>query len=234
MTPARQLLSTSMCVLAVAVMCHTDAAAWQLVNGYRGYLLGSNVASVVALGGMRVEDATVLYRRPAVIKELEWRAPYASGSEPADSVRGITFRFVDDALYQVLVKYDRDRTTGLTDEDLVELFSASYGAPAPKTPTSATRVMRTPTSLHDGIVIAQWETGDSLLTLSRGVYSPELQLALVSKPLSARALTAIEESARLDAVEAPARAVAQREKEAADASAARAKARAENRATFRP
>lgn len=230
MTTNHRVLVASVCALAAAAMFRTEVSAWQDMARYRGYLLESNVASVVALSGMRVEDVRMLHARPATIKELEWRAPYASESD--DSVKGITFTFFDDALYQVVVKYDHDRTLGLTDDDLIELLSATYGAPMPKSP--AARVTRTAASFHDGVVVAQWENVASSLTLSRGIYSPELQLVLVSRPLSARAHTAIEESIRLNAAEAPARAVAQREKEAADAVATRDKARAANRATFRP
>jgi len=42
------------------------------------------------------------------------------------------------------------------------------------------------------------------------------------------------EAARLDAIEAPRRAVEQQKKEAADADAAREKARTTNKAAFRP
>jgi hypothetical protein len=66
------------------------------------------------------------------------------------------------------------------------------------------------------------------------VYSPEFQLMLTSKALSTRARSAIREAARLEIADAPRREVEQRKKEAANAAAARDKARAANKAAFRP
>jgi hypothetical protein len=88
--------------------------------------------------------------------------------------------------------------------------------------------------LPDSIVVARWENADSLLTLVRGSYTPQFQLILLSKSLSARARTAVREAVRLDAIEAPRREAAQRKKEAGDASAARDKTRTTNRTAFRP
>jgi hypothetical protein len=44
---------------------------------------------------------------------MRWRPPYVShGSASADPVRDVAFSFVSDALNQVLVNYDRERTAG--------------------------------------------------------------------------------------------------------------------------
>jgi hypothetical protein len=86
----------------------------------------------------------------------------------------------------------------------------------------------------DTIAVARWESAAASLTLFRAAYTPELQLFLVSKPLGARALNAIREAKRLDALDAPRRAIEQRKKEAADADAAREKTRSTNKGAFRP
>jgi hypothetical protein len=58
------------------------------------------------------------------------RAPYvSSASEPADPVGEIVFTFFNDALYQVVVNYHRDRTAGLTNSDIIDTLTAAYGAP---------------------------------------------------------------------------------------------------------
>ena len=57
---------------------------------------------------------------------------------------------------------------------------------------------------------------------------------LTSKALNARARTAITSAIRLDASEAPQRAIDEQKKRAAAATAGEAKARAQNKATFRP
>jgi hypothetical protein len=208
-------------------------ASAQDVSSYRGYVLESTLESVVTTSGARATDAKTLHERPAKIQELEWRAPYvSSGSVLADPVRGIVFTFLDDALYQVVVSYDHGRTVGLTNNDIIGTLTAAYGPPLI---TSAKRPPTRPAAAHpDTIALAQWETAQASLTLVRGIYTPEFQLILLSKPLSLRARNATREATRLDAAEAPQREMDQRKKEAAEASAAREQTRATNKAAFRP
>ena len=217
-------------------MASSSAASWPPHRAclvYRAYVLESSLESVIATRGARAADAKTLHERPATVQELEWRAPYVdSRNTQADPVREITFMFYNDALYQVTVKYDRDRTEGLTNTDIVESLSTAYGAPL--LPSGRTRTSPPVEGFPDSILVARWENADSLLTLIRGSYTPEFQLILVSKSLNARARTAIREAVRLDAVEAPRREAAQRKKEAGDASAARDKTRIANKAAFRP
>ena len=144
----------------------------------------------------------------------------------------ISFTFYNDALYQVIVNYDRDRTEGLTNSDIVESLSAAYGVPT--LASARTRTSPPAEAFPDSIVLARWENAESLLTLLRGVDTPEFQLILISKPLSTRARSAVREAIRLDAIEAPRREAEQRKKEAGDASAARDKTRITNKAAFRP
>jgi hypothetical protein len=225
--------STRPLVIAVGLILGGQLAFAQDVSRYRAYALESSLDAVVAASGARSADAKTLHERPATIQQLEWRAPYVdSRNTQADPVREITFTFYNDALYQVIVNYDRERTEGLANGDIVQSLSAVYGAP---TLTSArTRTSPPVEAFPDSILVARWENADSLLTLMRGSYTPEFQLILVSKSLSARARTAVREAVRLDALEAPRREAAQRKKEAGEASAARDKTRIANKAAFRP
>ena len=224
------------CRFAIAVAALSgigEVAAAQDVSRYRGYVLESTLESVVATSEARPTDAKTIHERPAKIQELEWRAPYLSyGSEPADPVRDIAFTFLDDALYQIVVSYDRDRTDGLTNNDIIDMLIPAYGTPVRGSAnTPATR----PAAAHaDTSVLAQWETAQASVTLVRGTYAPEFQLILISKPLSMRARAAAREAIKLDAAEAPRRESDRRKKEAAEASAAREKTRATNKAAFRP
>jgi hypothetical protein len=216
-------------VIAVGLILVGQVAAAQDLSRYRAYVLESTVDSVVAASGARAADAKTLHERPATIQEMEWRAPYVdSRSTVADPVRGISFTFYNDALYQVIVNYDSDRTEGLTNSDLVESISAAYGAPTRASAT--TRTSLPAAAFPDSIVVARWENAESLLTLVRGSYKPEFQLILISKALSARARSAVRDAIRLDAVEAPRREAEQRKQEAG----ARDKARTINKAAFRP
>jgi hypothetical protein len=228
MNSARRFL---IAVAALSLIGHVTSA--QDVVRYRGYALESSLDSVVAISGARVSDAKTLHERPAKIQELEWRAPYVSyGTEHADPVRAIGFTFVDDALYQVVVNYDRDRTVGLTDNDIIETLVSAYGAPVRRSAKGP--VTRSAAAGPDTIVLAQWETAVASLTLVRGTYTPEFQLILLSKPASARARHATREAIKLDAAEAPRRESDQRKKEAAEAIAMREKTRTTNKAAFRP
>ena len=225
--------STRPIVIAVGLIFGGHLALAQDVSRYRAYVLESSVESVIAASGARAADAKTLHQRPARIQELEWRAPYAdSRNTLADPVREISFTFYNDALYQVVVNYDRDRTAGLTNSDIVESVSTAYGVPI--IASARTRTSPPVEAFPDSIVVARWENADALLTLVRGSYTSEFQLILVSKSLSARARTAIREAVRLDTIDAPRREAAQRTKEAGDASAARDKARIANKAAFRP
>jgi hypothetical protein len=216
---------------ALTVFAHVASA--QDVARYRGYVLESTLEAVVAASGARAADVKTIHERPAKIQQLEWRAPYlSSGSELVDPVREITFTFLDDALYELIVSYDRDRTDGLTDRDIIETLTSAYGAPVPR--SARQRPAASASTRPDTMVVAQWETARASLSLLRGAYTPEFQLILISKPLSLRARNAAREAIRLDAAEAPRRESAQRRKDAADASAAREKARATNKAAFRP
>ena len=224
--------SARLSVLAVALILTGHVTSAQDVSRYRGYVLESTLESVVlATRGARGTDAKTIHERPAKIQELEWRAPYlSSGSEPADPVRQITFTFMDDALYQIVVSYDRDRTDGLTSDDIINTLATTYGAPVLKSPNATRPAAANP----DTIVVAQWETAATSLTLVRSMYAPSFQLILISKPLSIRARTASREAIRLDAAEAPRRESDQRKKEAADATATLEKTRETNKAAFRP
>ena len=225
--------STRPLVIAVGLILGGQLAFAQDMSRYRAYVLESSLDSVVAASGARAADAKTLHERPATIQQLEWRAPYVdSRNTMADPVREISFTFYNDALYQVIVNYDRARTEGLTNSDIVESISTAYGAPI--LASARTRTSPPVEAFPDSLVVARWENADSLLTLIRRSYMPEFQLILVSKSLSAHARTAAREAVRLDAIEAPRREAAQRKKEAGEARAARDKTRIANRAAFRP
>ena len=204
------------------------------LSRYRDYALGSSVATIVKTSGMRPDTAKTLHERPARIQELEWRAPYVSlGSEMADPVRDVLFSFFDDQLYQLVVTYDRDRMEGLTNDDVIESISATYGVPLLRHARAA-GTAPPPAVPADTIVVATWEDAASLLTLTRGTYSSQIQLVLISKTLNPPARAAIKEAVRLDTQEAPRRELDKRNKEVVDARVAGQKARVVNKAAFKP
>ena len=220
------------CVMVVlAGVLGARPAAAQDVSHYRDYVLATSLESIVALSGARAVDVKTVHQRPATIHELAWRAPYVSSDRvQPDPVRDIVFTFYNDALYQIVVTYERDRTDGLSGKDVVDSLTATYGPPVAAPPAS-----RPSSSLSERVVVlARWENDASSVTLLRAVHSPEFRLMLISKALNARAGAAIREATRLDLLEAPRRELERRSKDAADASAAREKTRTTNKAAFRP
>jgi hypothetical protein len=225
---------TSPRALAIAsvVVLGTHSVAAQDLSRYRAYTLESGVAAVVAISGARESDVKSLHERPARIQQLEWHPAYVlRGTEGADPVEDIIFRFYNGALYQLVVTYDRGRMEGLTNDDVIASVSATYGIP----PLRAAGARSVAADVApDTTVVARWENQSALLTLTRGSYPPQYQLVLTSKTLNGPALAAIREAGRLDTKEAPQRDLDQRRKQTADARVASEKARVTNKAAFRP
>jgi hypothetical protein len=201
----------------------------QDLSRYRAYVLESSLESVIAETGGRADAVRTLHERPAKIQEFEWWAPTAGSAGQVDPVQEIVFTFYNDSLYQVVVRYDRDRTDGLANGEIIKSLSALYGQPVLKSAGAPPGL-----ALTDSFVLAKWESAASSLTLVRSTYSPEFQLVLLEKALSTHARSAIRQATRLDAIDESRRELERRKHEAADATAARDKARVDNRAGFRP
>jgi hypothetical protein len=201
---------------------------------YREFQLGSDVASVAKLTGTESSDMKPVHQRPAVMQDLEWRPRYFSrGASPqADPVDLIVFRFYDDQLFRVVVDYDRDRTEGMTDADMIEAITVEYG-PASRVLPAANRLSTLDYGAADKPV-AIWGDKESSVTLLRVAYPASFRLVVASTRLDNLARTASAEAVRLDAKEAPQREIARQKKESAEALAALEKAKAENKADFRP
>jgi hypothetical protein len=230
MTKVRTVIVAS----TVAVAFGAAPLVAQRLSQYRGYALGSSVASVVEISGARASDSRTLHERPARIQELEWRSPSTrSATVAVDPVRDVLFSFYDDQLYRIVVTYDRERMDGLTNEDVVESISATYGAPLLP---QIKRTFSTPAGGLAGepVVVAEWEDAGSRMTLTRGTFWPQFQLVMISKTLHPLAVAAIKDARLLEKQEAPQRELAQRRKDAADAAGVSQKARVVNKAAFRP
>ena len=221
-------------ITSVAFALGAQPLVAQELSQYREYALESSVASVVKISGARESDMHTSHERPAKIQELQWRTPYTvSGRELADPVREVAFSFCDGQLYQVVVTYDRDRTEGLTNDDVIESLSGTYGVPLLLATRTALGTVTTETPA-DITAVARWEDARTQVTLTRATYAPQFQLVLISTTLDARARAAIKEALRLNTQEAPQRDLDRRNTEIADARVASQKARVINKAAFRP
>jgi hypothetical protein len=213
-------------------------ASWPLaaadLGTYREFKIGASTAEVIARATGSERDVKTLHERPALLQELLWRPRYASSANSADrdSVAAIVFSFIDNQLFRMVINYDRSRTEGLTNEDMITSLSAMYGPrstrPAPTAPRPAFESLDTPT------VIATWREGDATLSLNQSAYGGGFSLVITSIPLEALARKAQATAVTKDAREAPAREAA-RAKELADAARAAAqKTRTTNKDTFKP
>jgi hypothetical protein len=207
----------------------------QEVGRYRDVHLGSSLLSVAGANGLRSEDAKTIHQRPAIMQDLEWRPSRYSGDATgaSDPVREIVFSFYNDQLFRIVVNYDRERTEGLTNADLIGVLTGTYGPPA--TLASATpRASESRDYADQDAVIARWENAESSVALLRARYPTPVSLVVLSKRLSGLARTAEADAIRLERTAAPQREADRMKKEADAARASSEKARPTNKAAFKP
>ena len=140
--------------IAWTVMATTPASSAIDLSKYRVFEFGSSLVNVARQAGISAEPR-VVHQRPEIIHELMWLPVSAAPSDGAgDSVRKVIFTFYNDQLSRIVVSYDRERTQGLTSEDLVEAVSAMYGVSTPLAQGITFQVM--PPATQEKFV-AQWE-----------------------------------------------------------------------------
>ena len=202
---------------------------------YRDFQLGRDLPSISALTGMAASQATTIHLRPAMMQELEWRRPYSvsdATSGQADPVQLIVFSFYNDQLSRMVVDYDRNRTVGMTDADMIEAISTMYGPPL-KSALKKTAVL-SQLEEESGTLLARFGDASCAVVLYRSSYASGFRLIVTSPRLEALARTAGAQALRLDEREAPQREIARQKKEAADIRASEEQSRLANKAAFRP
>jgi hypothetical protein len=204
------------------------------LSRYREFQLGMNLLAVAKQADVQPSEARVIHQRPAVIQELEWRPQGSLTSSPqADPVSEVLFTFYNGELFRMVVNYDRHRTEGLTDEDMVEAISAKYGT---ATRPAAKIILFSSFHVYNDSekVIARWEDSQYSFNLFRSSYQPTFGMLVFSKQLDGPARVAIMEAIRLDEQEAPQREREAQNKQDEENRAAQEKARLANRVGFRP
>jgi hypothetical protein len=205
------------------------------LEDYREFRLGSSVESVAIQTGSRATDLKTVHQRPALLQDLAWSPRYsARRSIPdVDPVRQMIFSFYNDQLYQIVVQYDQTRTSGLTSDDMIASLTPIYGARlTPKAPRAAREIPGS--SPGSTALLAEWQKGETHVSLYRSAYDSGFGLVVLSAPLDGLARTATATAVVMDAREAPVREAALLKKRQDDAKAADAKARDTNKGAFRP
>lgn len=153
----------TLAIVALGLALSTPSLQGQDRSRYRDFQLGDDLASVSALVDVAASEAKTIHVRPAVIQDLEWRPPYfVSGSTApqTDPVQQIVFSFYNDQLFRLVVSYDRRRTNGMTDGDMIAAISEAYDSPLQprlkKTPAVASRI-----ETGAGTPIARWGDADA-------------------------------------------------------------------------
>ena len=120
------LTLTIACATAIAV---SSTSAQPVLSRYRGVTLGDPVQVVVDRLKVTSSDVKVVHERPTLIQRITWRPRrLVSGTvvEP-DPLGEMVLTFHLGRLAGITATYDLERTTGLTNADLHEAFTNSYG-----------------------------------------------------------------------------------------------------------
>jgi hypothetical protein len=223
---------TLVTLLVAVFLASGPASAQSTLSRYRDVTLGDTVQVVADRLEVARQDVTILHARPALVEELTWRPNrYVSGpAASADTVAEVVMTFHADRVARMVVVYERERTQGLTDADLVEALTEVYGrASLASTPTQPAR---DPSS--ERRTFGRWEDADTVVLLWREVYPNRVGLTITSITADRALQQAIADGERLYLSEAPQRDVDRRAAEAAAVAARDEKLRLENKKKFKP
>ena len=226
--------AVAICAFALAVAPHRLDG--QDLAQYRNFALGSDLAAVSDHAGVAASEAKTIHERPAVLQDLEWRPARWTGGSTAvstDPVEQILFSFYNNQLFRIVVDYSNERTEGMTQADMIEALSAVYGTPV-KHMVGAGRVASR-VEIESGKPVARW--GDAqypVVLYQTSSYRETFRLIITAAALDDLARKALAQAVRLDEQDAPQREIARQKKERDDGRAVAEKARAANKAAFRP
>jgi hypothetical protein len=229
--------ATQPIVIALGLALVVQVASAQDRSSYRGFRLGSDLSSIATVAKVAASGAKTIHQRPALIQELDWRPAYMMTGSPTaqnDAVQRIVFTFYNDQLFKLVVSYDRRKTNGLTDGDMIEAISTTYGTALLQSSSHNQNIVDSEIDLELGSPLALWGDADYAVGLYRSSFASEFRLVVSSPRLAALAGIAVAEAIRLDQREAPQREADRKNKEAEDARASQEKARLANKATFKP
>ena len=217
--------------IAGAAQAQTVTAGPGLVS-YRGISLGDPIQTVLAQLKIAAADVQAVHGDPVPVQRATWRPrPPGSGmANDADSVAEMVLTFYAGHLAQIAVIYDRARTQGLTDADLLDAMTRMYGIPL--LPSVPTKVVSGPVITQ--VTVGQWEDAETRVILWREQFPNRIGLVVTSRGSEAALQQAIADGMRVENAAAPARELARRNAEADVIRARDEKIRLENKAKFKP
>ena len=219
--------------LLVAAFGASGASAADL-SRYHQFRIGSDVAAIANSAQTDASEVKVLHQRPALIQELEWRPNRSGSASEFESVRLVVFSFYNGRLFRIFVDYDRDKTEGLSADDLIQSISAEYGTPTRPVATVTTGSQSEYAYASTEPVLARWQDAEYALNLIQSSQQPSFGLIIASRSMDRIAQKAIVEGARLDVIAAPQIERDRVKKEAADEHTKQDKAKLVNKPAFKP
>ena len=225
----RRLIALSTCLVVFSM----PLVSAQDRSRYRDYQIGDDLRAIAEQSGVTLPMATIIPREPAGLQELEWRPRYFRGAaRETDAVARVTFGFYNDQLFRIVVDYDRLRTEGMTEADIVGSISEIYGPPSRRLVPS--RAIAEHAEQDADLLVACWDDAEYSVTLLRVPDSSAFRMIVASTRLGTLAQAAGAGAVRLDSHEAPQRDVPPRRNDGEDAQSALHKLRLANRAAFTP
>jgi hypothetical protein len=220
-------IPTTLFVVALAVQVASAAPEY---GRYRGVSLGNSVAATVAALQATASEVATLHQRPTLVQQLTWRPnQFFTGSKRApEPLAEMVLTFHLGRLARITATYDRERTEGLTNADLHDAFTATYGTSMLVPTPAAVPAPRQPE------IIGRWGDGKTLVLVWREAYSRRVTLTIASIAADRLLQDAIADSARLAASEAPAQDLVRRISEQQTKRSLDEKARHDNKAAFKP
>ena len=208
-------MTRSVVVLLAMLLFSVPLIHGQDLSEYRNFSFGMTLADLSKKIDEKPADATVMHERPALIQELTWRPRQSHDSpRPAEPVQNILFSFYNGTLYRMLVTYNGSAIEGLTDEDMIQIVSAKYGAAT--RPIANVNFPTEPSFRKTERVIARWEDSQYSFNLLRGYWSDTFEILMFTKQLDSQAGSSIAESLKLEEQEAPQKEAARITKAAED------------------
>ena len=198
-------------------------------SSYRGVTLGDSVATAVERLAIVEPVVKVLYEGPSLVQELTWRPHrFISGlAMTSDPLGELALTFIDGRLVRMTAIYDRDRTEGLSDADLLELLGTTYGLA--RIPSRGPALARA----EPRRTIGNWGDDEALVRLWSEEHPRRIGLTITS-PGDAALQTALANGLIAERDAAPQRELARQAAEAAAVKAREEKTRLANKANFKP
>jgi hypothetical protein len=203
------LVSVALLLLSVPML------SAQSFSKYRNFSLGSSLAVVSKQADVTQSQINVIHQAPVLMQDVTYW-PGESGTTPmeADAVQQMQLSFCNGGLYSINVLYKSSATQGLSDEDMIQAVSITYGVATRSAPDK-----NLPETLKFGspdVQLATWQDSQDSVTLSRSPLSKSFHLIVLSKQLQAQADAATAQDIAQELQDAPKRAADRAKQEVQD------------------